>query len=144
MKAVLAVLLVLGPPVAGAGELAPIAGRYLYTEYAVVLASGRVLHLADLNASSAILEVSDSGSITLHLTLRSGEVVTETAHVLESHFANGTGYWRAKWPDMDYFVRTDVRATGDTLTTFTKFDNPLDEKRLGSVERASLKKAPSK
>ena len=144
MKAFLAVMLVVVPTLGNAGELSTIAGQYAYADYAVTLATGRVLHLGDLNASSGILEVSDSGSVTLRLTLRSGEVVVETAHLLEAHFANGAGYWRAKWPDMNYAVRTDITVTGDTLTTVTKFDNPFDEKRLGSVERASLKKVVAK
>jgi hypothetical protein len=140
LKALSAVMLVVAPTLASGGELSTIAGRYSYGDYAVTLPTGRTLHLADLNASSGILEVSDSGSVTLRLTMRSGEVVVETARLLEAHFSNGTGYWRAKWPDMSYAVRTDITVKGDTLTTVTKFDNPFDEKRLGSVERASLKK----
>ena len=137
-------MLVVAPTLATAGELSTIVGRYSYADYAVTLPSGRVLHLEDLNATSGSLEVSDSGSITLRLTLRSGEVVVQTAHLLEAHLSNGTGYWRAKWPDMNYAVRTDVTVKGDTLTTVTKFDNAFDEKRLGSVERASLTKVMAK
>ncbi|MGO9802869.1 MAG: hypothetical protein ACLPTM_00815 [Steroidobacteraceae bacterium] len=144
MKTFLAAMLVVVPTAAGAGELATIAGRYSYADYAVALPSGRVLKLGDLNATSGSLEVSDSDSITLRLTLSSGEVVVQTAHLLEAHFSNGAGYWRAKWPDMSYPVRTDITVKGNTLTTVTKFDNPFDEKRYGSVERASLRKVVAK
>jgi hypothetical protein len=144
VKAFLAAMLVVVATVAGAGELATIAGRYSYADYAVTLPSGRVLKLGDLNATSGSLEVSDSDSITLRLTLSSGEVVVQTAHLLEAHFSNGAGYWRAKWPDMSYPVRTDITVKGNTLTTVTKFDNPFDEKRYGSVERASLRKVVAK
>jgi hypothetical protein len=41
---------------------------------------------------------------------------------------------------MSYAVRTDITVKGDTLTTVTKFDNPFDERRYGSIERATLKK----
>jgi hypothetical protein len=45
---------------------------------------------------------------------------------------------------MSYAVRTDITVKGNTLTTVTKFDNPFDEKRYGSVERASLRKVVAK
>jgi hypothetical protein len=144
VKTFVAAMLVALPAVAGAGELATIAGRYSYADYAVTLPSGRVLNLGDLHATSGSLEVSDPDSITLRLTLTSGEVVVQTAHLLEAHFSNGKGYWRAMWPDMSYAVRTDITVKGNTLTTVTKFDNPFDEKRYGSVERASLRKVVAK
>jgi hypothetical protein len=144
VKALLAVMLVVVPALASAGELATIVGRYEYTDYAVTLPTGRVLHLGDLNATGGTLEVTDSGTVTLRLTMRSGEVVVQTARVLEAHFASGVGFWRAKWPDMTYAVRADITVKGDTLTTATRFDNPFDEQRFGSVERASLKKVAAK
>lgn len=129
---------------ARAGELSPLLGRYSYADYAVTLPSGRVLHLRDLNATSASLDITGSDTVTLRMTMTSGQVVVETARILEAHFAKGAGFWRAKWPDMSYAVRTDVTVKGDTLTTVTKFDNPFDEQRYGSVERATLKKVAGK
>jgi hypothetical protein len=140
VKAFLAANLVVVPTLASPGELSTIVGRYSYADYAVTLPTGRILHMNDLNATGGVLEVSDAGSVTLRLTLRSGEVTVQKARLLEAHFSNGAGFWRAMWPDMNYAVRTDITAKGDTLTTVTKFDNPFDEKRYGSVERASLKK----
>ena len=144
MKALLAGLLLAAPALVSAGELAPIVGRYAYTDYSVTLPTGRVLHLRDLNATSASLELTDSDSLTLRMTLNSGEVVVQTAHLLEAHFANGVGFWRAKWPDMSYPVRTDITVKGDTLTTVIKFENPFDDRRYGSIERGTLKKTTDK
>lgn len=140
-KVLFAALLLALPTLASAGELSPIVGRYSYSDYAVTLPNGRVLHLRDINATSASLEVTGSDTVTLHMTMASGEVVVQTAQLLEAHLTNGVGYWRAKWPDMNYAVRTEFTVKGDTLTTVTKFDNPFDERRYGSVERATLKKA---
>lgn len=140
MKACVAALLFAVPPLAGAGELSPIVGRYSYAAYAVTLPSGRVLHLRDINATSASLDITDSDTVTLRMTMSSGQVVVQKAHLLEAHLANGVGFWRAKWPDMNYAVRTDITVKGDILTTVIKFNNPLDEQRYGSVERATLKK----
>jgi hypothetical protein len=140
VKACVAALLFAVPPLAGAGELSPIVGRYSYAAYAVTLPSGRVLHLRDINATSASLDITDSDTVTLRMTMSSGQVVVQKAHLLEAHLANGVGFWRAKWPDMNYAVRTDITVKGDILTTVIKFNNPLDEQRYGSVERATLKK----
>jgi hypothetical protein len=140
VKACVAALLLAVPPLAGAGELSPIVGRYSYAAYAVTLPSGRVLHLRDINATSASLDITDSDTVTLRMTMSSGQVVVQKAHLLEAHLANGVGFWRAKWPDMNYAVRTDITVKGDILTTVIKFNNPLDEQRYGSVERATLKK----
>jgi len=140
MKALLATTLLLMPAFASAGELSPIVGRYSYENYAVTLPTGRVLHLNDINAASGSLDITDTGTVVLRMTMQSGRVVVQAAQLVEQHFAKGSGYWRAKWPDMNYVVRTDITVKGDTLTTVTKFDNPFDEQRLGSVERATLKK----
>jgi hypothetical protein len=51
---------------ARAGDLSAVAGHYRYEQYAVTLPDGRVLHLKDLWASEAFLEVSDAG-ITLRM-----------------------------------------------------------------------------
>lgn len=143
-KALFAALLLAMPTFAGAGELAPIVGRYTYSDYAVTLPNGRVLHLSDMNATSASLDLTGSDTVTLRMTMASGEVVVQTAQILEAHLENGVGFWRAKWPDMNYAVRTDVTLKGNTLTTVTKFDNPFDERRYGSVERATLRKVAAK
>lgn len=129
---------------ADAGELSPVLGRYSYAEYAVTLPSGRVLRLRDINAASATLDITGSGTVTLRMTMSSGDVVVQTAQILEAHLVNGAGFWRAKWPDMNYAVRADITVKGDTLTTVTKFENPFDEQRYGSVERATLKKVAGK
>jgi hypothetical protein len=132
------------PTLAAAGELSPIVGRYSYADYAVTLPSGRVLHLRDLNATGASLEITDSGTVTLRMTMSSGEIVVQKAHLLEAHLANGVGFWRARWPDMNYAVRTDITVKDGILTTVIKFDNPADEQRYGSVERATLRRVPGR
>jgi hypothetical protein len=144
LKALFAALVLAVPTLASAGELSAIVGRYLYSDYAVTLPNGRVLHLRDINATSASLDVTAADTVTLRMTMGSGEVVVQTAQILEAHLMNGIGFWRAKWPDMNYAVRTDFTVKGDTLTTVTKFDNPFDERRYGSVERATLNKVAGK
>src|ERR1700685_1199370 len=80
-----------------AADLSAIAGHYRYEQYAVTLADGRVLHLKDLGASEAFLDISNT-EITLQMTLNRGDTVTQSAKVLGGHFATGRGYWGAEVP----------------------------------------------
>ncbi len=76
---------------ASAGKLSAVAGHYHYEQYNVTLPNGRVLALRDLGATDAFLDISDSETITLRMTMKAGNTVTETARVLEAHFAQGKG-----------------------------------------------------
>ena len=127
--------------VSTAGDLSSLAGHYRYEQYSVTLPSGRVLALSDLGATEAFLDISDTGSITLRMTMRAGNTVTETAKVIEAHFAHGRGYWIAQWPDMSKPVRALIKIYGNTLTSDTSFDDRSDIQRYGSVEHAVLRKA---
>jgi hypothetical protein len=127
--------------VSTAGELSALAGHYRYEQYNVTLPNGRVLALKDLGATDAFLDISDTGSITLRMTMRAGNTVTETAKVIEAHFAQGRGYWIAQWPDMSKPVRAQIKISGNTLTSDTSFDDRSDIQRYGSVEHAVLRKA---
>jgi hypothetical protein len=52
----------------------------------------------DLGASEAFLDISDAG-VTLRMTMLAGNVVTQSAEVVEAHVVKGEGYWIAQWPD---------------------------------------------
>jgi hypothetical protein len=143
MKIGLLTLLVLfAGGIASAGDLTQLAGHYRYEQYAVTLPDGRVLHLKDLGASDAFLDVSDVG-ITLRMTMLAGNTVTQSAKVLEAHCSKGEGYWIAQWPDMKGPVRANITLVGDVLTSDTKFDNRADP-QFGSSEHAVLKRASGK
>jgi hypothetical protein len=141
MKFMIWLALVFVSATASAGDLTAIAGHYTYTDYSVSLPSGRVMHLEDLGAVSATLDISESNSLTLRMVMRSGQVVTETAKIVEIHFANGSGYWLAQWPDMTYPVKALISVRGSTLSSVTKFEKASDSERFGSVENATLTKA---
>ena len=134
-------LILLG--VASAADLSGVAGHYRYEQYAVTLPDGRVLHLKDLGASEAYLDVSDAG-ITLRMTMVAGNTVTQTAKVMEAHFDKGAGYWIAQWPDMKGPVRAKITLVGDVLTSDTRFDNQADAQQYGSSEHAMLKRVAGK
>jgi len=122
----------------GAGEFSPVAGHYRYEQYVVTLPDGRTLQLKDLGVSEAFLDVSAT-EITLQMTMSRGNTVTQSAKVLEAHFSKGTGYWKAKWPDMKGPVRANITLVGDVLTSDTRFDNRADP-QFGSNEHAVLKR----
>jgi hypothetical protein len=113
-------------------------GHYRYEQYAVTVPDGRVLHLKDLGASEAFLDISDTG-ITLRMTMLAGNALKQTAKVLDAHFDKGTGYWVAQWADMKGPVRANVTLVGDVLTSHTQFDNKADL-QYGSSEHAVLRK----
>jgi hypothetical protein len=143
MKTGLLTLLVLfAGDIASAGDLTQLAGHYRYEQYAVTLPDGRVLHLKDLGASDAFLDVSDVG-ITLRMTMLAGNTVTQSAKVLEAHCSKGEGYWIAQWPDMKGPVRANITLVGDVLTSDTKFDKRADP-QFGSSEHAVLKRVSGK
>jgi hypothetical protein len=143
MKIGLLTLLVLfAGGIASAGDLTQLAGHYRYEQYAVTLPDGRVLHLKDLGASDAFLDVSDVG-ITLRMTMLAGNTVTQSAKVLEAHCSKGEGYWIAQWPDMKGPVRANITLVGEVLTSDTKFDNRADP-QFGSSEHAVLKRVSGK
>jgi len=78
--------------VAAAGDLSAVAGHYRYQDYAATLPDGRVLKLQDLGAKDAFLDISEDGTITLRMTMLTGNPVVQSAKVLEAHFAQGKGY----------------------------------------------------
>jgi hypothetical protein len=134
-------LMLLYSAFSSAGELSAVAGHYHYEQYNVTLPNGRVLALRDLGATDAVLDISDSGTITLRMTMKAGNTVTETARVLEAHFVQGRGYWIAQWPDMRKPVKAQITISGNGLTSDTSFDDQSDTQRYGSVEHAVLRKA---
>jgi hypothetical protein len=127
--------------VAAAGDLSAVAGHYRYEEYDVSLPNGRVLHLSDLGATDAFLDISLMGTITLRMTMKAGNTVTQTANVIEANFAQGNGYWIAQWPDMSKPVKARIAISAQTLTSDTTFDDRSDVDRYGTVEHAVLRKA---
>ena len=138
----LVILLIAG--VAAAGELSPVVGHYRYQDYAATLPDGRVLKLQDLGAKDAFLDISEDGTITLRMTMLTGNPVVQSAKVLEAHFAQGKGYWVAQWPDMKGPVRANVTLVGGVLTSDSKFDDKSDPLRYGSTEHAVLKRVDGK
>jgi hypothetical protein len=125
-----------------AGDMSAVAGHYRYEQYAVTLPDGRVLHLKDLGASEAFLDISDAG-ITLRMTMLAGNALKQTAKVLDVHFDNGAGYWIAQWADMKSPVRANITLVGDVLTSDTQFDDRADP-QYGSHEHAVLKRVGGK
>jgi hypothetical protein len=65
-----------------AGDMSAAAGHYRYEQYEVKLPDRRILHLKDLGASDAFLDVSDI-EITLRMTMNRGNDVTQSAKILE-------------------------------------------------------------
>jgi hypothetical protein len=126
--------------VAQADGLAVVAGHYRYEQYSVTLPNGRVLGLNDLGATNAFLDISETGTITLRMTMKAGNTIEQTAKVLEAHFAQAKGYWVAQWPDVNYPVRAQIKISAGTLTSDTRFDVRSDVERFGSVEHAVLRK----
>jgi hypothetical protein len=130
--------------VAAAGDLSAVAGHYRYQDYAATLPDGRVLKLEDLGAKDAFLDISEDGTITLRMTMLTGNPVVQSAKVLEAHFAQGRRYWVAQWPDMKGPVRANVTLVGEVLTSDSKFDDKSDPLRYGSTEHAVLKRVSGK
>jgi hypothetical protein len=124
--------------VVAASDLSALAGHYRYEQYAVTLPNGRVPQLKDLGASEAFLDISEAG-ITLRMTMLTGNPVTQSAKVVETHFDKGAGYWMAQWPDMKSPVRANITLVGDVLTSDTRFDSRADP-QFGSIEHAVLKR----
>ena len=75
-----------------AGQLSKLAGHYRYEQYSVTLPNGRVLALKDLGATDAFLDIADTGTITLRMTMKAGNTVTETAKVMDVHVSQGKGF----------------------------------------------------
>ena len=121
-----------------AADLSAVAGHYRYEQYVVTLPNERELHLKDIGATEAFLDVSDAG-ITLRMTMLGGNTVVQTAKVLQAYVARGAGFWIAQWPDMKGPVRATIRLDGNELTSDTKFDNPADA-QFGSSEHAVLRR----
>jgi hypothetical protein len=120
-----------------AGDLSAVSGHYCYEQDDVALPDGRVIHLRDLGASEAFLDISEAG-ITLRMTILAGNSVTHSAKVLEAHFDKGEGYRVAQGPDMKSSVRANITLVGDVLTSDTRYDNRADP-QFGSSEHAVLK-----
>jgi len=126
--------------IAAAGDLSAVIGHYRYEEYTVKLPNGRLLGLNDLGATDAFLDISDNGTITLRMIMKTGNTVTQTAKVVEAHFMQGKGYWIAQWPDMTKPVKAQITISAGTLTSDTTFDDRSDVERFGSVEHAVLRR----
>ena len=137
-------LIVLLPAGAVADDLSAVAGHYRYEQYSVTLPNQRVLRLGDLGATEAFLDISATGTITLRMTLKAGNVVTETAKILEAHFTGLKGYWIAQWPDMASPVRAQISPVDGGIVSDTRFDDRSDTARFGSVEHAVLRKIVSR
>jgi hypothetical protein len=144
VKATILCAVVLLPAVATADDLSAVAGHYRYEQYSVTLPNQRVLGLDDIGATEAFLDISADGTITLRMMMKAGNVVTETAKVLEAHFAGSKGYWVAQWPDMATPVRAQISPAPGGLISDTHFDDKSDRERFGSIEHAVLRKLPSR
>jgi len=77
-------------------------------------------------------------ALVVLLRFHAGNAVTETAKVIQAQFAGPTGYWIAQWPDMTYPVRAELRLEQGALISETRFNEPSDPARYGSVEHAVL------
>jgi len=126
-----------------AADSSAIDGHYHYDQYVVTLPNGRTLGLKDLGATDATLDITASGTITLHMTMSSGKLVAQSAKIVSLQFSQGKGYWIAQWPDMSYPVRAEISIAGGVLTTDTRFEERSDPERFGSTEHAVLKKVSS-
>ena len=145
----LCLLPVLAISVASAADADRISGHYRYTGYQVTLPNGRVIGLKEMGASEASLDISvPTRTITLHMTMGTGRVVDESARIVEWAVGPTGGYWIAQWPDMKYAVKAVITvagavpgaSAGTRLTSETRFDQPQDMDRFGTVERAVLER----
>jgi len=125
-----------------AADTSAIAGHYHYEQYVVTLPNGRDIGFKDMGATDATLDITASGTITLHMTMSSGKVVEQSAKVVSLQFSQGKGHWIAQWPDMSYPVRAEISVADGVLTSDTRFDEWPDPERFGSTEHAVLKKIP--
>ena len=123
-----------------AGDLAAVAGHYRYEQYSVSRPNQHVLSLNDLGATDAFLDISYDGTLTLRMTMRAGNIVTETAKVIEAHFSGAKGYWIAQWPDMTSPVRAQILFNKGLLMSTTRFEDGSDTERFGSTEHAVLRR----
>ena len=123
-----------------AGDLSPIAGRYVYDQYQVTLPRGRTLGFKDLNARSADLDLRNDAKVVLYMKMLDGSVARTEARIIEAKVGAGKGYWLAQWPDMDYPVLANFKYHDDVLEYTIKFENPNDKLRYGSMEKATLRK----
>ena len=140
-QALLLLIALLGVSTPGwADGLASIAGRYAYTEYRITLANGRVLHLADLGADKATIDITGKGNIILRMHMRDGRAVVSEGKVLDASISSRRGYCVVKWPEMTYSVRAELLVHGDELRSETRFDDRSDAPRYGSVESAVLER----
>jgi len=73
-----------------AADLSQVAGHYRYDQYSVKMPDGREMSLKDLGATDAFLDISESGTITLHMRMNAGNTVTETAKVIQDLPATGS------------------------------------------------------
>ncbi len=128
------------PTAAIAGDLSAVAGHYRYEQYSVTLPGQHVMSLNDLGATDAFLDISDSGTITLRMTMRAGNIVTETAKVIEAHLSGAKGYWIAQWPNMANPVRAQILFSKGLLMSTTRFEDQSDKQRFGSTEHAVLRR----
>jgi hypothetical protein len=135
---------VLVPALAIGADLSSIAGHYRYEQYSVTLPSQKVLSLSDMGATEAFLDISTDGTITVRMTMKAGNVVTETAKVLDAHFVGQKGYWIAQWPEMTSPVRAEISPNDGGIVSDTHFDDKSDRDRYGSVEHAVLRKVAAK
>ena len=137
MKAWIAACLL--PVLAFAADADRVSGHYRYTDYKVTLPNGRVIGLKEMGASDASLDITVPGrTITLRMTMGTGRVEEQSARIIEWSVGPTGGYWVAQWPDMKYPVKAVITIAGRRLTSETRFDEPTDMDRFGTVERAVL------
>jgi len=116
-----------------------ISGHYRYTGYQVTLPNGRVIGLKEMGASDASLDIAVAArTITLRMTMGTGRVLEQSAKIIEWKVGPTGGYWIAQWPDMKYPVKAVITLAGTRITSETRFDEPTDMDRFGTVERAVL------
>ncbi|MFZ6756776.1 hypothetical protein ACO0K9_06110 [Undibacterium sp. Ji50W] len=143
MKYVIALLFSALTTSSFANDIALIAGKYRYEKYAVTMANGNVLSLANIGIKSIDMSFNTDSSMLMEATMLDGKIVKEKAVLKEIRIKGNKGYWVARWSDVDYDIREDFSFHDDVLEYETKFRNKSDKERYGAVERATLKKIPA-
>ncbi|MBC3917709.1 hypothetical protein H8L32_09515 [Undibacterium sp. CY18W] len=142
MKYVIALLFSLMTASSFANDMALIAGKYRYEKYAVTMANGNVLSLANIGIKSINMSFNTDSTVLMEATMLNGKIVKEKAVIKEIKIKGNKGYWIARWSDINYDIREDFSFHDDVFEYEAKFQDKSDKDRYGAVERGTLKKMP--